>query len=124
MRKFFEDSSQAKILSKDKDIRYAVRHMSKKNVPMEYELREYFPDGNYGLVDSFTTKQGALIAKEFATLQYGPHFAVVAVTPIYMRRKVNLSSTYGKTVTLSEKELEYMNRDESIVNLVKGVGGD
>lgn len=99
MKKFFEDSSQAKILSKEKDIRYAVRHMSKKNVPVEYELREYFPDGNYGLVDSFTTKQGALIAKEFAVLQYGPHFAVVAVTPVYMRRKVNLSSIYGKTVT-------------------------
>lgn len=84
MKKFYEDSSQAKILSKDKDIKYALRHFRRQGI-VEYELREYFPNGNYGLVDSFTTKQGAQVAKEFAVMQYGPHFAVVAVTPDYLR---------------------------------------
>ena len=97
MKKFYEDSSQAKILSKDKDIKYALRHFRNYGV-VEYELRDYSPDGSYKLVDSFTTKQGALIAKEFAVLQYGPHFAVVAVAPDYMRRKTQLSSLYGMQV--------------------------
>lgn len=85
MKKFFEDSSQAKTLSKDRDIHFAVKRMSKNEAIVEYELREYFPNGSYGLVDSFVTKQGAQIAKAFAEVQYGCHFAIVAVTPDYLR---------------------------------------
>ena len=94
MKKFFEDSSQAKMLTPELSYRYALKHM-KNTAPVEYELREYFPNGSYGLVNSFATKQAALVAKEFAVLQYGPHFAVVAVTPTYMRCKTQLSSLYG-----------------------------
>lgn len=124
MKKFFEDSSQAKMFTPELSYRYNVRHIDKRTCPAEYELRYYFPDGSYVRVDLFATKQAAQVAKEFAVLQDGPHYAVVAVTPIFMRRKTNLSSTYGKIVTLTEKELEYMNRDDSLINLVKGRGGD
>ena len=129
MKKFFEDSSQAKMFTPELSYRYNVRHIDKRTCPTEYELRDYSRpdrDHDYTLVDLFATKQAALVAKEFAVLQYGPHYAVVAVTPIFMRRKVNLSSTYGNTVNLSEEDLEYINRvfNESITNLVKGSGGD
>ena len=125
MKKFYEDSSQAKTLSKDRDIKYALRHF-KNMQEVVYELREYFPDGTYRLVDSFHTRESARVAKEFAVLQCGPNFAIVVVDAMfyYRKAKVNLSSPYGMNVSLSEKELKYMNRDDSLVNLVKGVGGD
>lgn len=125
MKKFYEDSSQAKTLSKDRDIKYALRHF-KNMQEVVYELREYFPDGTYRLVDSFHTRESARVAKEFAVLQCGPNFAIVVVDAMfyYRRAKVKMNSVYGITDSLSEKELKYMNRDDSLINLVKGTGGD
>ena len=97
MKKFYEDSSQAKTLSKDKDIKYALRHFRNK-MEVIYELREYFSDGTYLLVDSFFTRESARVAKEFAVLQCGQNYAVVAVTPTYLKRKTKLGSIYGMCV--------------------------
>lgn len=99
MKRFYEDSSQAKTLSKDKDIKNALRHFRSMQ-ELVYELREYFPDGTYRLVDSFHTKKSARIAKEFAVLEHGANFAIVAVDAIfyYRKAKISLSSPYGMMV--------------------------
>lgn len=87
MKRFFEDSSQAKMFTPELSYRYAMKHMRNTAIT-EYELRDYSrreAGRDYVLVDSFVTKQGAQVAKAFAEVQYGCHFAIVAVTPDYMR---------------------------------------
>ena len=88
MKRFFEDSSQAKMLTPELSYRYGIKHM-KNTAPVEYELRDYSRRSvgrDYALVDSFVTKGGALLAKSFAEFETGMFtYAVVAVTPDYMR---------------------------------------
>lgn len=78
MRPFFEDSSAAKILSKDRDIHNAVKTM-RKFFPDEFELRKYNRDGSYDVIDIFTTRKGAEVAKSFADLELDQPTAIVAV---------------------------------------------
>ena len=102
MKRFFEDSSQAKILSSDRSIHKALRYFSKKPEHTEYELRDY--SNGFGIViNTFATKQAALAAKSFHEIQCGCHFAVVAVTPHYYR--------------LSNLEMEYIKHDKVMCNL-------
>lgn len=88
MRPFYEDSSAAKMFTPELSYRYGIKHM-KNTAPAEYELRDYSrrSEGrDYELVDSFVTKGGALLAKSFAEFETGMFtYAVVAVTPDYMR---------------------------------------
>lgn len=79
MKKFYEDSSQAKILSKDRAIHCALRYFSQKPFS-HYELRDYSKTP-YFVINTFITKEAAIAAKEFHALQQGAHFAVVAVDP-------------------------------------------
>lgn len=79
MKRFYEDSSQAKILSKDRSIHCALRYFSQKPFS-HYELRDY-SKSPYFVVNTFQTKQAAMVAKSFHEIQYGAHFAVVAVDP-------------------------------------------
>lgn len=78
MKKFFEDSSAAKILSKDRAIHNAVKTMS-RFFPDEFELRKYNRDGSYEVIDIFTTRKGAEVAKSFAEIELGQPIAIVAV---------------------------------------------
>ena len=79
MKRFYEDSSQAKTLSKDRSIHCALRYFSQKPFS-HYELRDY-SKSPYFVINSFITKEAAIAAKEFHVLQDGNHFAVVAVDP-------------------------------------------
>ena len=78
MNRFFEDSSQAKILSKDKDIHRALRNMGNKCF-MLYQLRQYQRDGSYIMLDVFTNRKAAEVAKSFADIRLGSPTAIVAV---------------------------------------------
>lgn len=78
MKKFFEDSSQAKILSKDRDIHYAVKRMGNKNF-MLYQLRQYQSDGSYIMLDVFTNRRAAEVAKSFADIRLGTPTAIVGI---------------------------------------------
>lgn len=79
MKRFYEDSSHAKILSKDKSIHCALRYFSQKPLH-HYELRDYSKTP-YFVLNTFVTKNAALAAKSFHEIQEGCHFAVVAVDP-------------------------------------------
>lgn len=86
MKRFFEDSSQAKMLTSDRSYRYAIKHMKRTDAfPVEYELRdytaknEYSPALDYQLLDIFTTRKGAEVAKAFGEVRLGHSLAIVAV---------------------------------------------
>ena len=86
MKRFFEDSSQAKMLTNERSYRYAIKHMNKTNtVPVEYELRDYIAKNecssalDYQLLDIFVTRKGAEVAKAFGEIQLGHSLAIVAV---------------------------------------------
>lgn len=93
MKRFFEDSSQAKMLTPELSYRYALRHM-RNTEPCEYELRDYSRTP-YFVINTFVTKEAALAAKSFHEIEEGCHFAVVAVPNMYLRAKIHLSSPYG-----------------------------
>ena len=78
MRPFYEDSSAAKMLTPELSYRYAMKHISDFH-PNEYELRKYNRDGSYDVIDIFTTRKGAEVAKSFADLELGQPTAIVAV---------------------------------------------
>jgi len=94
MRPFYEDSSAAVVLSKDRAIRRALRNFSEKPAA-EYEVRRYFKDSEYEVLDRFHTKKEALVAKSFAEIE-DPRWgiAVVAVTPLW-KYKDFLLNKYG-----------------------------
>lgn len=77
MRRFYDDSSQAKTLSKDRSIHFAVKYFTQKPL-QHFELRDY-SKSPYFVINTFVTRATAVAAKEFHVLQEGPHFAVVAV---------------------------------------------
>lgn len=77
MRPFYEDSSAAKMLTLELSYRYAIKHMSSKNLC--YHLRKYNPDGSYELLDIFTTRKAAEVAKSFADIELGQPTAIVGV---------------------------------------------
>ena len=86
MKRFFEDSSQAKMFTNEHSYRYAIRHMKAGDtVHFEYELRdytaknEYSPALDYQLLDIFTTRKGAEVAKTFGEIRLGHSLAIVAV---------------------------------------------
>lgn len=79
MKRFFEDSSQAKNLSPDKSIHKALRYFSKKPLS-HYELRDY-SKSPYFVINTFISKDAAIVAREFHILEQCAHFAVVAVDP-------------------------------------------
>lgn len=97
MKRFYEDSSQAKMLTDERAYRYAIKHMRNME-PCAYELRDYSRTP-YFVVNSFITRDAAIAAKSFHEIQEGCHFAVVAVHPSYKRLKTILSSAYGMMVT-------------------------
>lgn len=78
MRPFYEDSSSAKMLTPELSYRYAMRHMSNMQAT-SYELRQYNRDGSYKVIDIFTTRKGAEVAKSFADIELGQPTAIVAV---------------------------------------------
>lgn len=77
MRPFFEDTSSAKMLTPEVSYRYAIKHMSSKNLC--YQLRKYNRDGSYDLLDIFTTRKAAEVAKSFADIELGQPTAIVGV---------------------------------------------
>lgn len=94
MRRFFDDSSAAVVLSRDRGIHRALRTFSEKPA-YEYEVRRYFKDTEYEVLDRFHTKKEALVAKSFAEIEdsrWG--IAVVAVTPLW-KYKDYLLNKYG-----------------------------
>ena len=114
MRPFYEDSSAAKMLTPELSYRYAIRHMSNMQC-CGYELRKYNRDGSYDLLDTFVTRKGAEVAKSFADIELGQPTAIVSVDSFnYLVAKCQISSEYGKTVTLSDEELNYISKDEEI----------
>lgn len=94
MRPFYEDSSAAVTLTKDRSIHRALRTFSEKPAA-EYELRRYFRDSEYEVLDRFHTRKEALVAKAFAEIE-DPRWgvSVVAVTPLW-KYKDYLLSKYG-----------------------------
>lgn len=94
MRPFYEDSSAAVTLTKDRAIHRALRAFSEKPA-FEYEVRRYFKDSNYEVLDRFHTKKEALVAKSFAEME-DPRWgiSVVAVTPLW-KYKEFLLNKYG-----------------------------
>jgi len=78
MRPFYEDSSAAKMLTPELSYRYALRHMSNMQC-CGFELRKYNNDGSYDILDVFTTRKSAQVAKSFADIQLGQPTAIVAV---------------------------------------------
>ena len=106
MRKFYEDSSQAKILSSDKSIHCALRYLSEKPIS-HYELRDY-SHGVCRRINTFFTKEAAMAAKSFHEIEEGCHFAVVAVSPL----------------RFSQREWDYINSDKELLenfsNQVRG----
>lgn len=120
MNRFFEDSSQAKILSKDKDIHRALKHMS--NPGFDY-YGVYVGDK----IDSHhETIEAARVRKAFLEIETTENVCIKGLydKSFYYECKNHLDSLYGMADSLSEKELKYMNRDDSLMNLAKGVGGD
>lgn len=114
MRPFYEDSSAAKMLTPELSYRYALRHMSNMQC-CAYELRKYNREGSYDLIDTFVTREGAEVAKSFADIELGQPTAIVAVDSFhYLMAKYKISSEYGKTVTLSDEELNYISKDEDM----------
>lgn len=91
MRPFYEDTSSAKIITKDRAIHRALRSFSEKPAA-EYELRRYFEEGMFIVLDRFRTRKEALVAKSFAEIE-DPRWgiAVVAVTPIWKYEQYYLS---------------------------------
>ena len=94
MRRFFDDSSAAVTLTKDQAIHRALRTFSEKPV-YEYEVRRYFRDAEYVVLDRFRNKNEALVAKSFAEIE-DPRWgiSVVAVTPLWKYQEF-LRSKYG-----------------------------
>ncbi|MBO5957310.1 MAG: hypothetical protein J6Q39_07125 [Bacteroidales bacterium] len=94
MRPFYEDSSAAVTLTKDRAIHWALRNFSEKPA-FEYEVRRYFRDSEYEVLDRFHTKKEALVAKSFAEIE-DPRWgiSVVAVTPLW-KYKEFLLNKYG-----------------------------
>ena len=78
MKRFFEDSSQAKMLTPELSYRYALKHMSNM-APTMYELRQYNRDGTYKVIDAFFNRKSAEVAKSFADIRLGTPTAIVAV---------------------------------------------
>lgn len=91
MRPFYEDTSSAKIITKDRSIHRALRTFSEKPAA-EYEVRRYFKDGEYEVLDRFHTRKEALVAKSFAEME-DPRWgiSVVAVTPLWKYKDFLLS---------------------------------
>lgn len=77
MRRFFDDTSSSKMLTPELSYRYVIKHMSSKNCC--YELRQYNRDGSYKVIDIFTTRKGAEVAKSFADIELGQPTAIVGV---------------------------------------------
>lgn len=96
MKKFFEDTSSSKMLTPELSYRNALRHM-RNTEPCEYELRDYSKTP-YFVINTFATKESALVAKSFHEIQEGCHFAVVSVPNMFMRAKTHISSPYGMMV--------------------------
>ena len=78
MKRFFEDSSQAKMLTPELSYRYALKHMGNASFRL-YQLRQYQKDGSYIMLDAFITRQAAEVAKSFADIRLGTPTAIVAV---------------------------------------------
>lgn len=78
MKRFFEDSSQAKMLTPELSYRYALKHMRNMSFTM-YALRQYQSDGSYIVLDVFTTRRAAEVAKSFADIRLGRPTAIVAI---------------------------------------------
>lgn len=78
MRRFFDDTSSAKMLTPEISYRYALRHMSNM-ASTSYELRKYNNDGSYDVLDTFLTRKSAEVAKSFADIRFGQPTAIVGV---------------------------------------------
>lgn len=78
MKKFFEDTSSSKMLTPELSYRHALRHMSNMR-DCCYALRQYNKDGSYVVLDVFTTRKSAEVAKSFADIRLGQPTAIVAV---------------------------------------------
>lgn len=83
MRSFYEDSSAAVTLTNDRAIHRALRTFSERPVA-EYEVRRYFRDSEYEVLDRFSNREEALVCKSFAEIE-DPRWgvAVVAVMPLW-----------------------------------------
>lgn len=79
MRPFYENSSAAKMITPELSYRYALKHMSNP-VRSMYALRQYQSDGSYIVLDVFTTRKAAEVAKSFADIRLGKPTAIVGIT--------------------------------------------
>lgn len=75
MRKFYEDSSQAKTFTSGKAISHAMRTMSLHR-KYGYELRKYNHRG-YEVLDIFADRRTAECAKAFKEVEHGQVLAIV-----------------------------------------------
>lgn len=91
MRPFYEYSSAAVTLTKDRSIHRALRAFSEKPAA-EYEVRRYFRDSEYEVIDRFHTRKEALVCKSFSEME-DPRWgvSVVAVTPLWKYKDFLLS---------------------------------
>lgn len=95
MKRFFEDSSAAVVLSRDRAIKRHLRTLSEKPAS-EYEVRRYFKNSEYEVIDRCHTKKEALVVKAFAEIE-DPRWgvAVVAVTPLWKYKEYLLNKYEG-----------------------------
>lgn len=94
MNRFFEDSSQAKILSKDRDIHIALKHMS--NPGFDY-YGVYVGDK---LDSHHETLEGARVRKAFLEIETTENVCIKGLydKSFYYECKSHLGSIYGMTV--------------------------
>lgn len=83
MRKFYEDSSQAKTFTNDKAIAHAMRTMKMRR-KYGYELRKYNTRG-YETLGLYADRRTAECAKAFKEVEFGQVLAIVytAYKPAY-----------------------------------------
>lgn len=77
MKRFYEDSSQAKTFTKSKSIRAAMKYIS-ESAKLGYELRWYYDKNRqYELLGHYTSRKSAELSKAFLEMQYGKNLAIV-----------------------------------------------
>lgn len=77
MKRFYEDSSQAKTLTNSRAIRRAMKYLT-PDEKFGYELRWYYDrNRQYEVYGVYTTRKAVEVAKSFYEMQYGHTLCIV-----------------------------------------------
>ena len=121
MRRFFDDTSSAKIFTKGDLIGKAL---NAKSGPYFYELRNYDMDtGKYERVGTYYTKEMARVGKAFYEMEFG--LAGVAIVAVFKHQRRTLSPAELKYIASDEQFLaECIYADTDSVKFAGKQGGD